>query len=47
MLAYDLETTKAALKFPDANRDQIMLVSYMIDGEGFLVTNREVISEDI
>ncbi len=24
-----------------------MLVSYMIDGEGFLITNREVISEDI
>ena len=23
------------------------MISYMIDGEGFLITNREIISEDI
>ncbi|KAK5774182.1 hypothetical protein RI543_004469 [Arxiozyma heterogenica] len=47
VLAFDIETTKAPLKFPDANIDQIMMISYMIDGEGFLITNREIISEDI
>ncbi|SJM88070.1 probable DNA polymerase epsilon catalytic subunit A [Zygosaccharomyces bailii] len=47
VLAFDIETTKAPLKFPDAAIDQIMMISYMIDGEGFLITNREIISEDI
>ncbi|GAV48505.1 hypothetical protein ZYGR_0K00100, partial [Zygosaccharomyces rouxii] len=47
VLAFDIETTKAPLKFPDSSTDQIMMISYMIDGEGFLITNREIISEDI
>lgn len=47
VMAFDIETTKAPLKFPDAKVDQIMMISYMIDGEGFLITNREIISEDI
>lgn len=47
VLAYDIETTKLPLKFPDASIDQIMMISYMIDGQGFLVTNREIVSEDI
>jgi DNA polymerase epsilon subunit 1 len=46
-MAYDIETTKLPLKFPDATIDQIMMVSYMIDGQGFLITNREIVSEDI
>jgi len=46
-MAYDIETTKPPLKFPDAATDQIMMISYMIDGQGFLITNREVVSEDI
>ena len=33
MLAYDIETTKLPLKFPDASTDQIMMISYMIDGQ--------------
>lgn len=33
VLAYDIETTKLPLKFPDANTDQIMMISYMIDGQ--------------
>jgi DNA polymerase epsilon subunit 1 len=33
VLAYDIETTKLPLKFPDANVDQIMMISYMIDGQ--------------
>lgn len=33
VLAYDIETTKLPLKFPDAQSDQIMMISYMIDGQ--------------
>jgi DNA polymerase epsilon subunit 1 len=33
ILAYDIETTKLPLKFPDANIDQIMMISYMLDGQ--------------
>ncbi|EON97350.1 putative dna polymerase epsilon protein [Phaeoacremonium minimum UCRPA7] len=47
VMAYDIETTKAPLKFPDAAVDQVMMISYMIDGQGFLITNREIVSEDI
>ncbi|KAL9639324.1 MAG: hypothetical protein Q9204_001158 [Flavoplaca sp. TL-2023a] len=47
VLAYDIETTKLPLKFPDAMIDQVMMISYMIDGQGFLITNREIVSEDI
>ena len=47
IMAYDIETTKLPLKFPDAAVDQIMMISYMIDGEGFLITNREIVSQDI
>lgn len=47
VLAFDIETTKLPLKFPDAVIDQIMMISYMIEGQGFLITNREIVSEDI
>lgn len=47
VLAYDIETTKLPLKFPDAQTDQIMMISYMIDGQGYLITNREIISCDV
>ena len=47
VLAYDIETTKLPLKFPDPVIDQVMMISYMIDGQGFLITNREIVSEDI
>ncbi|KAI9797963.1 MAG: DNA polymerase epsilon catalytic subunit [Piccolia ochrophora] len=47
VLAFDIETTKLPLKFPDAVFDQVMMISYMIDGQGFLITNREIVSEDI
>lgn len=33
VLAYDIETTKLPLKFPDSSIDQIMMISYMIDGQ--------------
>nr|XP_040050680.1 LOW QUALITY PROTEIN: DNA polymerase epsilon catalytic subunit A [Gasterosteus aculeatus aculeatus] len=47
VMAFDIETTKLPLKFPDAESDQIMMISYMIDGQGFLITNREIVSENI
>ncbi|KAF7367382.1 DNA polymerase epsilon catalytic subunit [Mycena sanguinolenta] len=47
VMAYDIETTKAPLKFPDQSIDQVMMISYMVDGQGYLITNREIVSEDI
>ncbi|KAF8443966.1 hypothetical protein L210DRAFT_3759100 [Boletus edulis BED1] len=47
VMAFDIETTKAPLKFPDQTIDQVMMISYMIDGQGYLITNREIVSEDI
>jgi DNA polymerase epsilon subunit 1 len=32
-MAFDIETTKAPLKFPDNQTDQVMMISYMIDGQ--------------
>ncbi|KAG0139468.1 hypothetical protein CROQUDRAFT_111607 [Cronartium quercuum f. sp. fusiforme G11] len=47
VMAYDIETSKPPLKFPDPATDQIMMISYMIDGQGFLITNREIVGDDI
>ncbi|XP_045777091.1 DNA polymerase epsilon catalytic subunit 1 isoform X2 [Maniola jurtina] len=47
VLAFDIETTKLPLKFPDSQTDQIMMISYMIDAQGYLITNREIISVDV
>ncbi|XP_039270554.2 DNA polymerase epsilon catalytic subunit A-like [Styela clava] len=47
VLAYDIETTKLPLKFPDPDTDCIMMISYMIDGQGYLICNREIISADV
>ena len=37
ILAFDIETTKLPLKFPDSSTDSIMMISYMIDGQVWLV----------
>lgn len=47
VMAFDIETTKAPLKFPDQAIDQVMMISYMVDGQGYLITNRDIVSEDI
>jgi DNA polymerase epsilon subunit 1 len=47
VMAYDIETTKAPLKFPDQAIDQVMMISYMVDAQGYLITNRDIVSEDI
>ncbi|KAH7561206.1 hypothetical protein JRO89_XS10G0191000 [Xanthoceras sorbifolium] len=45
--AFDIETTKLPLKFPDAEYDVVMMISYMLDGQGYLIINRECVGEDI
>lgn len=47
VLAFDIETTKPPLKFPDAENDQIMMISILTESFGELIVNRQVISEDI
>lgn len=46
VLAFDIETTKLPLKFPDPSTDSIMMISYMADKKGYLIVNRETVSED-
>jgi DNA polymerase epsilon subunit 1 len=45
--AFDIETTKLPLQFPNAEYDQVFMISYMVDRQGFLIINREVVSEDV
>lgn len=47
ILAFDIECEKSPLKFPNAEVDRIYMISYMIDGQGYLLTNREVVSKHI
>lgn len=46
VLAYDIETTKQPLKFPDPATDAVMMISYMADRQGGLIVNRETVSAD-
>lgn len=45
--AFDIEATKQPLKFPDPKNDQIIMISYMIGSQGYLIINREIVVEDI
>eukprot|EP01105_Mastigella_eilhardi_P017644 TRINITY_DN4063_c0_g1_i2.p1 TRINITY_DN4063_c0_g1~~TRINITY_DN4063_c0_g1_i2.p1 ORF type:complete len:2253 (-),score=629.40 TRINITY_DN4063_c0_g1_i2:1326-7811(-) len=47
VLAYDIETTKQPLLFPNKDDDMIMMISYMIDRQGYLIVNRQIVSHDI
>ncbi|CAJ1945696.1 unnamed protein product [Cylindrotheca closterium] len=52
VLAFDIECTKAPLKFPNADVDEIYMISYMISNgnnqpEGFLICSRSFVSQDI
>ena len=38
---------KSALKFPNAENDRIYMISYMTPGQGYLIINREIVSEDV
>jgi DNA polymerase epsilon subunit 1 len=47
VFAWDIETSKAPLKFPDANIDPMIMISVMADGKGYLFVNREEVVRDI
>lgn len=52
VLAFDIECSKAPLKFPNSETDEIYMISYMVsdgkdDPRGFLITSRTIVSEDI
>ena len=47
VFAWDIETSKAPLKFPDASVDPIIMISVMADGRGYLLVNREEVVSDI
>jgi DNA polymerase epsilon subunit 1 len=46
-LAFDIECTKAPLKFPDSNIDSIFMISYMVDGQGYLIISRDIVGSDV
>ena len=46
-LAFDIECTKAPLKFPNADIDEIYMISYMVNGQGYLINSRTVVSQDV
>ncbi|UKK02958.2 DNA polymerase epsilon catalytic subunit [Theileria orientalis] len=47
VFAWDIECYKAPLKFPDMETDEIMLISVMFNGQGYLIVNRSLVSRDI
>lgn len=47
VVAFDIETSKAPLRFPQPETDQIYMISYMLDGRGYLIVNREIVTENI
>jgi DNA polymerase epsilon subunit 1 len=50
-LAFDIECTKAPLKFPSAEVDEIFMISYMLSTptgpQGYLIVSRSVVSADV
>ena len=47
VLAFDIECEKSPLKFPNAEVDRIFMISYMVDCQGYLIVNRDIVTEDI
>lgn len=47
VFAFDIECTKKPLKFPDAEIDEVMMISYMLDEQGYLIVNREHVGADV
>ena len=50
-LAFDIECTKAPLKFPSAEVDEIFMISYMVSTpqgpQGYLIVSRNVVSQNV
>lgn len=47
IFAYDIETMKDPLLFPDAEKDPIMMISIKTESVNELIINRETVSKDI
>lgn len=47
IFAFDIETTKPPLKFPNADNDKVMMISILTDDFGELIVNRNIVSKDI
>ncbi|KAI5180633.1 DNA polymerase epsilon subunit 1 [Nematocida sp. AWRm80] len=47
IFTFDIETTKEPLKFPNMDTDKIMMISVMSTLQGWLLVNREIVSENI
>jgi len=47
VLSYDIETSKDPLKFPDAEKDEVMMISLMYEGEAFLIVNTGFCGQDV
>jgi DNA polymerase epsilon subunit 1 len=49
--AFDIECTKAPLKFPSAETDEIFMISFMVSTssgpQGYLIVSRSVVSADV
>ena len=45
--AFDIECTKLPLQFPNSAHDTVFMISYMLDGRGFLIVSRDVVSADV
>ena len=43
VLAFDIETTKLPLQFPNVEIDSIMMISYMLDGQVCLYSKTVVV----
>jgi len=39
VIAFDIETSKDPLKFPDSQKDVVMMISLMFDGMAYLIVN--------
>jgi DNA polymerase elongation subunit (family B) len=39
ILAFDIETSKEMFKFPEKEKDVVMMISIMMEGEAVLIIN--------
>lgn len=46
-LAFDIETSKAELRFPDSKVDSVMMISLMYEGDAYLIVNRDFCGQDV
>lgn len=42
VLAYDIETSKDPFKFPEKEKDVVMMISLMFEGEAVLIINNGI-----